>query len=807
MDSSMGKMCLGKDVIEISSDQNEGSGDWDLPEYKDTAGSGGKKEPETLVFHKMYTEEDSDRYIAQCFVNGLYASDGEINLEKNDNLISNDYAVKLCLEYEVRKGKKLVKKELMVLLRGEIYFVQFIINPEEDEFEPGLIFGRSFLRSANAVVNFGEGTITIQPDFDPFLLSSDEEKNPNLDDLETLLDFDFDEAPQTETDLSPLVCKMGKGSRNKKKVMENIMYFNNGTGPSTSVGIPLTQEEAEKRALAHNISMRYEILEEVRPVIETLAYSDKYRKLLDEIWADKVRLDGMIKPEEERVMVKVKGQMLKEKKDPGAFLFPIRLEGRIDENALADTGSDTNTMPYRIYEQLGRDDIMKEERNITMINYTEAEVTGRLVNVLCQVGFTTLSAKFLILEIPVDRDAPIMIKKIRIAESDSDDEEEYVIKRNEMGTPVHNSRPIRYQNNTNPAENMTLSALESVINPFRKISVWKKAVSFLGSIPAKLRDVEWKPDYKMCYSSPEPATGQWKTKIHLTDPYGNIYMQAFTSGAYDHEVGSSRAKRSRNVETIEEALLPDLLHKIGCGDDIDQMSKISLKEAQSEEEVFFSVAWVRAFNIRQPIYPELCPEFYATYEFDEVCAGDELQSKKLISFRLGGRAHSLTLLEFAWKLGLYHAEELKEDGFDIYFQGGLRSDENFNAREYWERISIDRDLHLSRSSITSVRFPILRLLSMFEDRHQNGYANMAWVIAKWMKRKGAGSQKDSQICYRQFITKIAKKSRILTDEIIHSLSTLVYCRDLDRTTLRELIDYEDRLIPDIPVDDVQRVAA
>ncbi|GKB32811.1 hypothetical protein Tco_0872212 [Tanacetum coccineum] len=285
---------------------------------------------------------------------------------------------------------------------------------------------------------------------------------------------------------------------------------------SSSIGTPLTQEEAERRALAHSISMRYEILEEVRPVIETLAYSDKYRKLLDEIWADKVKLDGKIKPEEERAMVKVKGQMLKEKKDPGAFLFPIR------------------------------DDIMKEERNITMINYTEAEATGRLVNVLCQVGFTTLSAKFLILEIPVDRGTPIVVgrgfldtirgnidipnmifttfdglthqtfraarsEKIRIAESDSDDEEDYVIKRNEIGTPIHNSRPIGYQNNTNPAKNMTLSTLESVINPFRKISVWKKAVSFLGSLPAKLRDVEWKPDYKLCYSNPELATGQWKT--------------------------------------------------------------------------------------------------------------------------------------------------------------------------------------------------------------------------------------------------------------------------------------------------------
>ncbi|GJY76512.1 hypothetical protein Tco_0481628 [Tanacetum coccineum] len=234
----------------------------------------------------MYTEEDSDRYIAQCFVNGLYALDGEINMEKNDNLISNDYAVKLCLEYEVRKVKKLVKKELMVLLRGEIYFVQFIINPEEDEFELGLIFRRSFLRSANAIVNFREGTISIQHDFDPFLLRSDEEGKPNIDDLEMLLDFDFDEVQQTEIDLPPMVCKIGIGNPNKKKIMENIMYFNNGAGPSSSVGTPLTQEEAEKWALAHNISTRYEILEEVRPVIETLAYNDKYRKLLDEIWAD-----------------------------------------------------------------------------------------------------------------------------------------------------------------------------------------------------------------------------------------------------------------------------------------------------------------------------------------------------------------------------------------------------------------------------------------------------------------------------------------------------------------------------------------
>ncbi|GKE17054.1 hypothetical protein Tco_1424631, partial [Tanacetum coccineum] len=286
-------------------------------------------------------------------------------------------------------------------------------------------------------------------------------------------------------------------------------------------------------------------------------------------------------------------------------------------------------------------------------------------------------------------------------------------------------------------------------------------------------------------------------------------------GAYDYEAGSSRTKRSRNVETVEEALLPDVHHEFlewrGCSREAKSRynSRLTTVLPKLSPQI---VDW--AFNIREPIYPELCREFYATYEFDEVCADDELQSKKIIGFRLGGRAHSLTFLEFARRLGLYHADELKEE-------------------EYWERISLDRDLHLSRSSITSARFPILRvlhkmityrlchrttgyekiqrndmwLLSIFEDRHQSGYANVAWVIAKWMKKKGAGSQKDSQICCGQFISKIARKSKDLTKEIIRSLSTPVYCIDLDRTTLREFIDSEDRLIHDILVDDVQRVAA
>nr|GEZ68011.1 hypothetical protein [Tanacetum cinerariifolium] len=115
-----------------------------------------------------------------------------------------------------------------------------------------------------------------------------------------------------------------------------------------------------------------------------------------------VELDGKIVKEEEDAIKRIKGEALKEKEDHGAFNFPIRLEGQVSKNALADTGSDINTMPYRIYGTLGREDMKKVDSGITMINHTQAEAIGILTNVLCQVGVTTLISKFLILDILID---------------------------------------------------------------------------------------------------------------------------------------------------------------------------------------------------------------------------------------------------------------------------------------------------------------------------------------------------------------------------------------------------------------------
>ncbi|GKB18748.1 hypothetical protein Tco_0852671 [Tanacetum coccineum] len=133
---------------------------------------------------------------------------------------------------------------------------------------------------------------------------------------------------------------------------------------------------------------------------------------------------------------------------------------------------------------------------------------------------------------------------------------------------------------------------------------------------------------------------------------------------------------------------------------------------------------------------------------------EELITKKLIKFKLGGRGPSLTLLQFARRLGLYHSAQICEEGFEVYFQGGLRSDEHFNARGYWLSISSEDKLNLSRSATQTIRSPVLRVL-------QN-------MITYGLRQRTIGS--------------------------------------LDATTIRELIGSNRRLIVEDPTPGVPRVA-
>ncbi|GJV27261.1 hypothetical protein Tco_1383709 [Tanacetum coccineum] len=292
-------------------------------------------DPNTSIRHLCLGENDRLSLNDGIESEGNWDTSEYLNLEYEKNEISNEFAVKLCLEYEVKNGEKVMKRELLAALRGELYFVKFIINLEQDDVEPEVVFGRSFLRITKGIVDFGNRILTIYADLITFNDDSDDE-------LDELL------ASTYVSDLPPL-----------------------------------------------------------------------------------------------------------------------------------------------------------------------------------DISVTTILAKFLLLDIPIDRDVPIVVgrsflhtcrvimntikgttstfdgivhKKIYVTnvrnsheESDSDDEKEYCLKMDGMGKPFYGPKHDQYLSCDDPID--PVLALREVLNPFKKICMWKKAIVFLGSLPVPLQHAEWIPNH------------------------------------------------------------------------------------------------------------------------------------------------------------------------------------------------------------------------------------------------------------------------------------------------------------------------
>nr|GEW72226.1 hypothetical protein [Tanacetum cinerariifolium] len=119
---------------------------------------------------------------------------------------------------------------------------------------------------------------------------------------------------------------------------------------------------------------------------------------------------------------------------------------------------------------------------------------------------------------------------------------------------------------------------------------------------------------------------------------------------------------------------------------------------------------------------------------------------------------------FTSRLGLYQVTELDEEGFNVYFEGCLRSDEHFNAHDYWLSISREEHLGLSQSHTCTIRNLILR------------------VVYK-------------MITYGLY-------QRTTGYDMIHKNDLWLQ----NTTTLKDLIDYNGKLIPEDPRSGVPRVS-
>ncbi|GJX43864.1 hypothetical protein Tco_0260540 [Tanacetum coccineum] len=161
--------------------------------------------------------------------------------------------------------------------------------------------------------------MTIYPHSDSFHDDTDNSDN-SKDDWDAILEgIDFGDIPEIDRlELPPYVCSMGKNSKIKEKIKGNYKMTYSDEGPSLNITQPLTQIEMTHEALEKDILKRITILQESRPIIETLKYSHQHKKLLDSVLMDKLKLDEEVEEEEEEAAKEVikNYKTLREKNDP-----------------------------------------------------------------------------------------------------------------------------------------------------------------------------------------------------------------------------------------------------------------------------------------------------------------------------------------------------------------------------------------------------------------------------------------------------------------------------------------------------------
>ena len=231
----------------------------------DTVESGLKNEQRVHTFSKMDTSDCYLKFLTPCFVEELYACDAVADLDYNKNLLHKEFFKRLGVECEKRDDSSvIVTKKLLVSLKGELFLVEFYVNPNENEWEPNVILGIPFLKLARSIVDFANGLLTIWPD-----ATMIDEDFHNLDAL--LAEISEDDLPPLPNELlleaPEFVCKMGKSKRLKSKPQPIYKMKYGDEGPSLTINRPITRDELTREELEADVYARIMLLYEKRPII------------------------------------------------------------------------------------------------------------------------------------------------------------------------------------------------------------------------------------------------------------------------------------------------------------------------------------------------------------------------------------------------------------------------------------------------------------------------------------------------------------------------------------------------------------
>ncbi|GJY18344.1 putative ribonuclease H-like domain-containing protein [Tanacetum coccineum] len=428
------------------------------------------------------------RFSLPCDVDGQGTWDAELDMADSFNYITEerfDMLGFIRVDYG-DYGRKMVK-EVRAKIHGFTFLVDFVMIGYANEGEPSVIFGRDFLVTSKSMVDFGIGEMRID-------LTMHEE----MKDLDVMLDALVENLEEVGSSNGDLV-KMGKASQKVKEALDR----------------------------------KYKELEESKPILELLENYITHQKKVDEVLIGRSRLSNDEYSEEEKMRI-VEHGLPKKMCDPGNFVLLVRVNETVEMSALADTGASMSVLPYCVFKNLGLGDPKPYNSNLTMAENTQSKAMGEAKNLRIQIGYQAYLVGFLVLDIPVDKELPLLLGHpfLRacgaVIDIGRDEEDDWLscfeVGRDKDGNPKYGPVAPLFLDIEDDMERAL--ALEAYLNPFKNIIVFKKLIDFLGSRLVQLKNTDWGNEGHGTYKKVE-GDGTWHTKFKVITPSGQKFTRGF----------------------------------------------------------------------------------------------------------------------------------------------------------------------------------------------------------------------------------------------------------------------------------------
>ncbi|GJV69817.1 putative ribonuclease H-like domain-containing protein [Tanacetum coccineum] len=402
---------------------------------------------------------------------------------------------------------------------------------------PSVIFGRDFLVTTKSKVDFDVGEMRID------LTILEEERD--IDALRELIE-NMEEVGSSNGEL----VMIGKACRNKghnvNKLTPPPPPKIEGIPPLQStapqlVYHPLSQKRKEK--VKEALGKKYKELEESKPILEVLENYMTYKKKLDEVMMGRARL----------------------RNNEFGEAYKIRI------------------VEHGLYKNLGLSDPRPYHSNLTMADNNQAKTMREVKNVRIQIGYQAYLVDFLVLDIPVDKELPLLLgcpffrtygavidmgrgtmsindgvichtyfpkpkAKAYLENFEIDEEDDWLscfeVGHDEDGNPKYGLVAPLFLDIEDEMEQAL--AMKAYFNPFKNIIVFKKFIDFLGSLSVQLKNTDWGNEGYGMYKKIE-GDGAWHAKFEVITPSG----QKFTRGINTKEIKRKLSEKFTSEDILK----------------------------------------------------------------------------------------------------------------------------------------------------------------------------------------------------------------------------------------------------------------